>query len=72
MMQDKELGFIERCAHCGKAKNMHRAYTLCCPTGKRGPTGYTTFGPRTFTPPAARVPTAAGPSQPDVPNGKPR
>ena len=53
-MQDKELGFIERCAHCGKAKNMHRAYTLCCPTGKRGPTGYTTFGPLTFTPQAAR------------------
>jgi len=48
-MPDKELRFVARCAHCGKAKNVHRAFTLDCPTGKRTPTGYTTFGPQCFT-----------------------
>lgn len=49
-MSDKALRFVARCVHCGKAKNMHRAFTLDCPTGKRTPTGYTTFGPHQFTP----------------------
>ena len=49
-MPDKALRFVARCAHCGKAKNVHRAFTLDCPTGKRTPTGYTTFGPQCFTP----------------------
>ena len=49
-MRDKELRFVAKCVHCGKAKNMHRAVTLDCPGGKRTPTGYRRFGPHTFTP----------------------
>jgi len=49
-MQDKQLLFVIKCIHCGKAKNMHRAFTLDCPKGKRTPIGYATFGPEQFTP----------------------
>ena len=49
-MREKALRFVVKCIHCGKAKNMHRAFTLDCPTGKRTRTGYTTFGPEQFTP----------------------
>ena len=48
-MDDLQLRFIEKCIHCGKAKNMHRASTMDCPNGKRTRTGYTTFGPTQFT-----------------------
>jgi hypothetical protein len=47
-MQDKKLRFVVKCVHCGKGKNMHRAFSLDCPTGKRTRTGYTTFGPQRF------------------------
>jgi hypothetical protein len=49
-MREQALRFVAKCSHCGKAKNMHRAFTLDCPTGKRTRTGYTTFGPHQFTP----------------------
>jgi hypothetical protein len=48
--KDKPLHWIARCAHCGKAKNQHRAGTLKCPKGKRTSIGYVSFGPRTFKP----------------------
>ncbi len=47
-MQDNALRFVAKCIHCGKAKNMHRAFTLDCPKGKRTPIGYSTFGPETY------------------------
>ena len=49
-MGEKALRFVVKCRHCGKAKNMHRAFSLDCPTGKRTRIGYTTFGPHQFTP----------------------
>jgi hypothetical protein len=49
-MQDKTLRHVDKCVHCGKAKNMHRAFTLDCPKGKRTKIGYSTFGPERFTP----------------------
>jgi hypothetical protein len=49
-MQDKTLRHVDKCVHCGKAKNMHRAFTLDCPKGKRTPIGYSAFGPEQFTP----------------------
>jgi hypothetical protein len=67
-MLDRKLRFVGKCVHCGKAKNMHRAFTLDCPNGKRTPIGYKTFGPQQFTPEdgedgAAGVPAAH--NQPD-------
>ncbi len=52
-MQDKKLRHVDKCVHCGKAKNMHRAFTLDCPKGKRTRIGYATFGPEQFTPKAS-------------------
>ncbi len=49
-MQDKSFRFVAKCIHCGKAKNMHRAFTLDCPKGKRTRIGYSTFGPETYEP----------------------
>jgi hypothetical protein len=70
-MQDKTLRHVDKCVHCGRAKNMHRAYTLDCPNGKRTPIGYSSFGPQQFTP-AAGHDTAgddASPAEPaDTPN----
>ena len=60
-MPDKALRYVAKCMHCGKAKNMHRAFSLDCPTGKRTRIGYTTFGPGTFTP-APDPATGSGPA----------
>ncbi len=49
-MQDMKLRYVARCVHCGKAKNMHRAFTLDCPKGERTRIGYSTFGPEQFKP----------------------
>jgi hypothetical protein len=67
-MREKTLRFVAKCSHCGKAKNMHRAFTLDCPTGKRTRIGYTTFGPQQFTP-AEETPTEADPVGEETPPG---
>jgi hypothetical protein len=40
---DMPLKNLPKCAHCGRAKNQHRARTLECPEGKRTPTGYSSY-----------------------------
>ena len=62
-MKDKALRFVARCVHCGRAKNMHRAFTLDCPNGKRTRIGYSTFGPETYAP---------ADSEPSAQQGTPR
>ena len=75
-MREKTLRFVAKCSHCGKAKNMHRAFTLDCPTGKRTRTGYTTFGPHQFTPedphqftPEEKTPAEADAVADETPSG---
>jgi hypothetical protein len=46
--KDKPLRWSPRCARCGRSKNQHRAGTLECPKGKRGPSGYEKHGPEKF------------------------
>jgi hypothetical protein len=69
MLGDKALRSVEKCKHCGRAKNMHRAGTLDCPRGKRTPIGYSTFGPTCFTPQRsvekAKKEDAGHPAEPD-------
>lgn len=43
-LKHKPIRLIARCAHCGRAKNQHRAGSLECPKGKRTATGYAEFG----------------------------
>lgn len=43
-VEHKPIRLIARCAHCGRAKNQHRAGSLECPKGKRTATGYAEFG----------------------------
>jgi hypothetical protein len=47
-VDDKPFRSVIRCAHCGRAKNQHRAGTLECPRGKRTPSGYMQFGSERF------------------------
>ena len=68
-MREQALRFVAKCSHCGKAKNMHRAFTLDCPTGKRTRTGYTTFGPHQFTPEEEESPAEADAVADETPSG---
>jgi hypothetical protein len=62
VVQEKALRFVAKCIHCGKAKNMHRAFTLDCPKGKRTPIGYSSFGPETYEAEGGEASFAAGPN----------
>jgi hypothetical protein len=37
------INFQTKCKNCGKAKGLHQAKTLACPSGSKSRIGYTSF-----------------------------